>query len=218
MSNMLSTTLPPPILQGTTQLLPTTLTDFVTIAALSAATILFFALPKQKDPYNHLWYEKPQEKSGRVTTEDARSATRNIAQYMADRDKDIVVLWGSQSGTAETLAHRLARELHARFGQKVLAADISDFEPESIALIPASSLAVFIVATYGEGDPTDNMAVFAKWLNTVTGEKHILSNLRYVTFGLGNSNYKRYNRMVDLLDDGVVQTWCAVSCTCWQGQ
>lgn len=202
MSNMLSTTLPPHILQGTTQLLPTTLADFITVAALGAATLLF-ALPKQKDPYNQIWYEKPQERSGRVTIKDARSTTHNIAQYMSDCDKDIVVFWGSQSGTAETFAHRLARELHGRFGQKVLVADISDFDPESIALIPASALAVFIVATYGEGDPTDNTAEFAKWLHTVDGDKPVLSNLRYVAFGLGNSNYKHYNRMVDLVDEGL---------------
>lgn len=205
MSNMPSITLPAHILQGTTQLLPTTLADYITIAILGAATVLF-ATPKQKDPCQHIWYEKPQEKSGRVTSKDAHSATRNIAQYMSDCDKDIVVFWGSQSGTAEAFAHRLARELHGRYGQKVLVADISDFDPESIALLPASRLAIFIMATYGEGDPTDNTAEFAKWLQTIDGgEKPILENLRYVAFGLGNSNYKHYNRMVELVDEGATR-------------
>lgn len=202
MSNMLSTTLPPHLLQEAARLLPTTLTDYIAVAMLGAATV-YFASAKQKDPYYHIWFEKPQEKSGHVTSRDVRSATRNIAQYMHDSDKDIVVFWGSQSGTAEMFAHRLARELHGRYGQKVLVADFSDFEPESIVLLPASRLAIFIVATYGEGDPTDNTAEFAKWLNTIDANKPILENLRYGAFGLGNSNYKHYNRMVDLVSEGL---------------
>lgn len=147
------------------------------------------------DPYSHLWYERPQLKDGAST--QARKQTRNIAQKLKESGKDIVVFWGSQSGTAEGFANRLARECYVRFGQQVITADLSHYDPQSIALIPSSKLAIFILSTYGEGDPSDNTASFFEWIEKA--EDVSLSNLRYVAFGLGNSNYKYYNRVIDVV-------------------
>lgn len=76
-----------------------------------------------------------------------------------------------------------------------MAVDLSDIDSSSIALIPREKLAIFILSTYGEGDPSDNTAEFWNYLHQNSGVN--LSNLRYLAFGLGNSNYKRYNRVVD---------------------
>jgi len=66
-------------------------------------------------------------------------------------------------------------------------------------LIPEAKAAIFIVATYGEGDPSDNTAGLWGW---VTKHPDIsLQNLRYVAFGLGNRNYKHYNRVIDVVTD-----------------
>ncbi|KJZ74270.1 hypothetical protein HIM_06276 [Hirsutella minnesotensis 3608] len=86
--------------------------------------------------------------------------TRNIAQRLAELKKDIVLFWGSQSGTAESFAKRLARNLPQLFNLTAMSADLSDFDPEAIALIPSSKRAIFILATYGEGDRSDNAAQF----------------------------------------------------------
>jgi NADPH-ferrihemoprotein reductase len=108
-----------------------------------------------------------------------------------------VVFWGSQSGTAEGFAIRLAKDCKSRFGVDTIAADISNYDPESISKIPKSKLAIFIVSTYGDGDPSDNTSQFLAWL----GENKMISfpNLRYTAFGLGNSKYKYYNKVVDVL-------------------
>ena len=108
-----------------------------------------------------------------------------------------MVFWGSQSGTAEGFAIRLAKDCKSRFGVDAIATDISNYDPESISNIPKSKLAIFIVSTYGDGDPSDNSSQFVAWLEenkTVT-----FSNLRYTAFGLGNSKYKYYNKVVDVL-------------------
>ncbi|KAL2012346.1 hypothetical protein VTN00DRAFT_5064 [Thermoascus crustaceus] len=151
------------------------------------------------DPYRHLWYERPQLKDGAIAK--ARRETRNIAQKLEESGKDIVIFWGSQSGTAEGFANRLARECYLRFAQEVLTADLSDYDPQSIALIPVSKLAIFILSTYGEGDPSDNTASFCNWIEK--SEDVSLANLRYVAFGLGNSNYKYYNRVVDVVVEAI---------------
>ncbi|EAW18411.1 NADPH--cytochrome P450 reductase [Aspergillus fischeri NRRL 181] len=149
------------------------------------------------DPYLHLVYERPQLKNGGAAGSNANKQIRNIAQKMDETGKNVVVFWGSQSGTAEGFAHRLAREVSLRFGQEAMTADLSDYDPDSVSMIPDSKLAIFILSTYGEGDPSDNTAEF--WDCIHKTQNVSLSNLRYAAFGLGNSNYKFYNRVVDVV-------------------
>ncbi|KAJ6443600.1 alpha methylacyl- racemase protein [Purpureocillium lavendulum] len=115
--------------------------------------------------------------------------------------KEAVVFWGSQSGTAEGFANRLARELSQRLQLPALAADLSDFDPETIASISQDKVVIFILATYGEGDPSDNASQFWDWV-TKTATLSLV-NLRYAAFGLGNSNYQHFNRVVDVVDSAL---------------
>lgn len=112
----------------------------------------------------------------------------------------MVIFWGSQSGTAEGLANRLARECHARFRMKCISADLSDYDAESITKLGQDKLAIFIVSTFGEGDPSDNTAELWQWLRSA---KTSLPNLRYFAFGLGNSNYKYYNKVIDVITESL---------------
>lgn len=181
---------------------PTTIADYValSIISLTIATCLSRGIVwDQQDPYQNLAFERPQLRNGGREDATSRMETRNIAFKLEETGKNIVIFFGSQSGTAEGFAHRLGRELHGRFGQDTLTADLSDYDPESIALIPKSKLAVFIVSTYGEGDPSDNTTEFWNWVTNAQGAP--LVNLQYVAFGLGNSNYKFYNRVVDVVVD-----------------
>jgi NADPH-ferrihemoprotein reductase len=99
------------------------------------------------------------------------------------------------------LANRLVRDCRSRFGLDALAADLSDYDPESIANVPENKLAIFIVSTYGEGDPSDNATHFLSWLDTNKAIQ--FSKLRYAAFGLGNKNYKFYNRVIDIVTEAL---------------
>jgi NADPH-ferrihemoprotein reductase len=145
------------------------------------------------DPYHYKWFERPQELA--LSDRRRKTETRNIAQKLQETKRDLVIFWGSQSGTAEGFATRLARDCHRRFRLEALVADLSNYDPESIPLIPESKFAIFITSTYGEGDPSDNSAEFCAWLRDSNGIS--LRHLRYMAFGLGNSNYKYYNKVVD---------------------
>ena len=83
-----------------------------------------------------------------------------------------------------------------------MAADLSDFDAESIGRLPSSKLVVFILSTFGEGDPSDSTADLWEWLTKSTPTN--LKNLRYVAFGLGNRNYKYYNRVVDVVTEALL--------------
>lgn len=176
---------------------PSGLADYTALAIMSSASAMLLSrgiLWDQPDPLEQLYFERPQLKQGSAQTHTQE--TRDIAQKLAETDKSIVVFWGSQSGTAEGFAHRLAREIASRFGQETMTADLSDYDPASVALIPDSKLAIFILSTYGEGDPSDNTGEFWDWIRA---KDTTLENLRYAAFGLGNSNYKFYNRVVDVV-------------------
>ncbi|KAI9820784.1 MAG: hypothetical protein M1827_005155 [Pycnora praestabilis] len=172
----------------------------LSVIALGTAGYLLRGIAWDKpDPYHHVWFERPQEKdaAGRQTKKE----TRNIAQKLEEAGKDLVIFWGSQSGTAEGFANRLARECHLRFGLDTMTADLSDYDSETIALIPSTKLAFFIISTYGEGDPSDNAAAFWGWIHKSSDVS--LSNLRYMAFGLGNRNYKYYNRVIDVVTEAL---------------
>ena len=174
---------------------PASVSDVITlvILALCGATFLFRGIFWDKpDPYRHIWYEKPQQQDDGC---DRQQATRDIARKLDETNSNCVVFWGSQSGTAEAFANRLAKECRLRFSLPSITADLSDYDPQTIAHIPESKFVIFILSTYGEGDPSDNTAGFWDW---VTQAPPPLKNLRYAAFGLGNSNYKHYNRVVDV--------------------
>src|SRR5438034_158226 len=74
----------------------------------------------------------------------------------------LLILFGSQTGTAEGLAKRFARESEERgFAPRVFA--LNDFEQANLT---AGGQAIIISSTWGDGDPPDNAANFWSWLNS----------------------------------------------------
>ena len=73
----------------------------------------------------------------------------------------IAIFFGSQTGTAEAFATELHEELVAR-GASAVPEDLENFE--GIEDVEKRDLCIFIVATYGEGDPTDNAVNFCNWI------------------------------------------------------
>ncbi|RAL15061.1 NADPH cytochrome P450 oxidoreductase family protein [Aspergillus homomorphus CBS 101889] len=182
------------------QLAPTGTADYDALMILSMVAATYLSrgiLWDQPVPYRHLLYERPQLKMGGASGAHAHQETRNIAQKLVEAEKNIVICWGSQSGTEEGFAHRLAREIGLRFQQTIMTADLSDYDPDSICAIPETKLAIFLLSRYGGGDPSDNTAEFWDWVQKAP--EGSLTNLRYCAFGLGNSNYKFYNRVVDVV-------------------
>lgn len=155
----------------------------------------------QPDPHHGIWFERPQledgASSGRIT------AIRDVAQKLIEGNYHCVIFWGSQSGTSERLAETLGHECLSHFGINALVADISDYDAESISRIQPTHFAIFILSTYGEGDPSDNTAGLWEYLKQAMDKKTRLENLKYFAFGLGNSNYKYYNRVLNIVVDAL---------------
>ncbi|KAK5055261.1 hypothetical protein LTR84_013011 [Exophiala bonariae] len=182
------------------------------IAAFSAIYLLRGTVWDRPDSHHYILFERPQQNDDHK--HPRLEATRNIAQKLEESDNDCVIFWGSQSGTGEGFARRLAKECQQRFSLATIVADLSDYDPETIRLVPLSKLVVFILSTYGEGDPSDNALGFWDWVTKDLGDSALLCNLRYAAFGLGNSNYQHYNRVItvvtELLDQQGAQRLIAV--------
>ena len=171
------------------------LDDFAAMAVITTLTVIFLLRGvawDKPDPFLYKMFERPQESMG---SKKKDAETRDIREKLDKIGADIVIFWGSQSGTAERFANRLSKEISQRFGKKALAADCSDFEPESIKNLSQDKLALFVASTFGEGEPSDNVNDLWAWLHTAKGSP--LANLKYAAFGLGNSNYKYYNAVID---------------------
>ncbi|KAM5347345.1 hypothetical protein ACJ41O_010350 [Fusarium nematophilum] len=159
----------------------------------SAFVINKGSLIPQKDPYHYMWFQRPQAPAG--TDVQVNKKSRNVADLIKESNADLIVFWGSQSGTAEGFASRLAREAHQRYTLTAVVADLSDYDAESIAFIPSTTLAVFIMSTYGEGDPSDNAQDFISWTRSAFSVG--LHHLKFGAFGCGNSNYRYFNKTID---------------------
>lgn len=80
--------------------------------------------------------------------------------------------------------------------------DLEDFDAD---VMKETKLAIFLMATYGEGEPTDNALKFMKWLKNEANEvsADFLGGLRYVVFGLGNKQYEHFNRTGKMTNSGL---------------
>lgn len=182
--------------------------DLIVLAILFIGTVAYLTKGTYwgiaKDPYAASYSLGNGNKAGK---------TRNILEKMDESDKNCVVFYGSQTGTAEDYASRIAKEGSSRFGLKTMVADLEDYDYENLDTFPEDRLAVFVLATYGEGEPTDNAVDFYEF---ITGQDISFSNgggiydkplgsLKYVAFGLGNNTYEHYNSMVRNVNDALTK-------------
>lgn len=117
----------------------------------------------------------------------------DVVERMNKTNKRMVVFYGSQTGTAEEFSMRLAKEARY-YGIPAMCADPMEYDVDTLKNLcdVEGHLAVFVLATYGEGDPTDNAVTFDQFIRN---EDTDLTGLNFSVFGLGNSTYEHYNKM-----------------------
>jgi sulfite reductase (NADPH) flavoprotein alpha-component len=96
------------------------------------------------------------------------------------------VLFGSQSGNAESIAKRLVKEAKKQGFEATIAA----LENASARMLAQEKCALFVTSTWGEGDPPDNAVKFWEELNAASDLK--LAGLNYSVLALGDTNYQHF--------------------------
>ena len=89
---------------------------------------------------------------------------------MQEHKEKVTLLFGTQTGTAERFAKQLKTELQQKYGDDTLynVLDIEDYKHED--KLQDEKLVILMLATYGDGEPTDNAANFFNWLQESAGE------------------------------------------------
>ncbi|MFC0315062.1 molybdopterin-dependent oxidoreductase [Gordonia phosphorivorans] len=107
----------------------------------------------------------------------------------ADR---VLVVWASQTGTAQAYAERCAQLVRAD-GRQVLLA-----EADRVGLDDLWGDVLFVVATTGDGDAPDGALALWDALGTATSEE--VADLRYSVLGFGDSSYADFCGFARKLD------------------
>eukprot|EP00698_Gefionella_okellyi_P013765 TRINITY_DN3789_c0_g1_i1.p1 TRINITY_DN3789_c0_g1~~TRINITY_DN3789_c0_g1_i1.p1 ORF type:complete len:656 (+),score=112.52 TRINITY_DN3789_c0_g1_i1:74-2041(+) len=156
-------------------------TVLLAVAAVLAAVVYLVFFRRKSEPQfvSYTSIKKPM------------GVKKNDAGAADDKDTSkppITFLVGSQTGTAEEYARRLARDAN-RLGFRAKVVDLEDYDPESLA---DEKFAFFCIATYGEGEPTDSSTGFINWLMDDSRAEDSLQNVKFTLFSLGNKTYQHY--------------------------
>ena len=97
----------------------------------------------------------------------------------------LCILFGSQTGNAETLAKRAAREA----GRRGFAPMIHDLGQYPFERFASEGRLLIITSTYGDGEPPDNARAF--W-NSLQAGGPKPAQTRFSVCALGDSNYPKF--------------------------
>lgn len=96
----------------------------------------------------------------------------------------LLILFGSQSGNAESLAKKLAKEANGR-GFQARACGMEALSPADLS---KEKNVLVISSTWGEGEMPDNAVAFWEGMN-LNGSSPKLNGVRYSVLALGDLNY-----------------------------
>ncbi len=118
----------------------------------------------------------PQETSTSVTAPRPVAAEKGLGLPLR-------VLFGSNSGSSEAFARRIANDAKAQ-------GYVSSVDPldSAVGHLPREGAVVIVAASY-EGLPTDNARQFVAWLDGLTADA--LKGVQYAVFGCGNRDWAR---------------------------
>ncbi|XP_043951970.1 NADPH-dependent diflavin oxidoreductase 1 isoform X3 [Gambusia affinis] len=118
----------------------------------------------------------------------------------------LLVLFGSQTGTAQDTAQRVGRQAQRRR----LKVRVLPLDGYNVADLISESLVVFVCSTTGQGDPPDNMKNFWRFLFRKSLPAGSLSCLDCAVLGLGDSSYPKFNFVAKKLQKRLVQLGAAM--------
>jgi sulfite reductase alpha subunit-like flavoprotein len=115
---------------------------------------------------------------------------------------NLIILYGSQTGTAQDLAERIWRR--AKHNQ--LRVELCSFDRLDLnKLLVDGTRLVCVCSTTGQGDVPDNMLTFWRTIMRKQIPAGFLTHLEFFCVGLGDSSYDKYNFVAKKLHKRLIQ-------------
>jgi cytochrome P450/NADPH-cytochrome P450 reductase len=148
--------------------------------------------------------EPEPESHAAAAAQSAQSKGSTSGEEVTEKGLPLTVLYGSNSGTCESLAQRVASDAasHGFHATKVDCLDSANGN------LPADQPVVIITASY-EGQPPDNAGHFVAWIEGLkpTAEDPPLKHVSYAVFGCGNRDWvQTFHRIPKLVDSTLEKT------------
>jgi sulfite reductase (NADPH) flavoprotein alpha-component len=131
---------------------------------------------------------------------NAANASTTAPHAAANPRAPLLVAYASQTGYAEQIANQTAQSLQAAN----IPSRVRSLAELSLHELSTTERALFVVSTYGEGDPPDAGLQF---VNSVMSGSPALSRLGYGVLALGDSTYRNFCGFGKTLD-----TWLRRQC------
>ena len=129
-----------------------------------------------------------------ATAEEHAAAAEPIIRARAP----LLVLYGSNTGTSEAIAHRIAEDATIR-GFSTTVAELDS----RAGRLPTDGAVVIVTASYN-GTPTDNSVRFVEWLSGSALAADALAGVRFTVFGCGDHDWAdTFQRIPRLIDAGL---------------
>lgn len=135
--------------------------------------------------------------SGGQEPEKQKAATSQESVDMSQGGAPLKILFGSNTGTCQALAQRLASEVASMYG----------FNPEVLDMDAAAGRlhkdcpTIVITASF-EGEPPENALQFVQYLENLKGND--LKGVKFAVFGVGNKEWRStFHRIPKLVNDAM---------------
>jgi cytochrome P450/NADPH-cytochrome P450 reductase len=142
-----------------------------------------------------------QERLVGVTVQPPKTAISHPqeSQSIAGPGKGITIAFGSNTGTCQALAQKLASQATQQ-GYKVSVVDLDAMASN----LPTDGPVIIITASY-EGQPPDNAARFVAYLESLK-DPQSLKGVNFAVFGCGHRDWSStYQRIPKLVDDKLLE-------------
>lgn len=117
---------------------------------------------------------------------DARLGAIPSLPATAKQTLPLLIIYGSQTGTAE----RLAKQLSTKSKEKGFEPRVAEANSVSLEELKKTERLLLVTSTWGEGDPPDNATALWAALKDASAPK--LESLSYSVLALGDKNYSEF--------------------------